>query len=60
MAKVQKNGYYTVAINDHCWINGCDTLWPPVFSPEGDKVLIRSIENGAYYRRVLPLADLLH
>jgi hypothetical protein len=60
MAKVQKNNHYTVAIDDHCWSNRCDMLWPPSFNPEGDKVLIRSVEKGAYYRRVLPLADLLH
>jgi len=57
-AKVEKNGKYTIAMNDRLWQRECEDVWNPVFSSEGDKILIRSIEEGTYYRRVIPITEL--
>jgi hypothetical protein len=57
-ARVQRNGRYTVAVDDRLWPPQCDLAWDPVFSPEGDRVMLRTIEGGAYFRRVLPVADI--
>jgi Tol biopolymer transport system component len=56
-AKVERNGRYTVAVNDRIWPRECDAVWGPLFSPDGTRILIRSIEDGVYHRRVLPVAD---
>ena len=59
-ARVDKNGKYTIAIDDRLWQQQCEAVWDPVFSPDGDKILLRSIEDGKYYRRILPVAELIH
>ena len=56
--RVEKNGKYTIALNDGLWEQECDALWDPVFSPEGDKLLVRSVEAGSYYRRIVPVAEI--
>jgi Tol biopolymer transport system component len=57
-AKVQRNGKYTVAVDDRLWSRDCDMAWDPVFSPDGDKLLLRTIDGGTYFRRVMPVADI--
>jgi hypothetical protein len=57
-AKVQKNGQYTVAVDDRLWSHQCDAVWDPVFSPDSQKILLKSLEDGSYYRRVIPVTDL--
>ena len=57
-AKVEKNGKYTIALNDRLWERQCEAAWDPVFSPGGDRILLRTVEDGAYYRRVLPVEEL--
>jgi hypothetical protein len=34
-----------------------DAIWDPVFSPEGDKILLRFIEDNTYYRQVVPVGE---
>jgi hypothetical protein len=41
------------------WSRQCEAAWDPIFSPEGDKILLRTVEDGMYYRRVLPVAELI-
>ena len=55
--RVEKNGKYTIALNDKLWKQECDALWNPVFSPDGDKLLVRSVEAGVYHRRVVSVAE---
>jgi hypothetical protein len=55
---MQRNGKYTVAVDDRLWSRTCDMAWDPVFSPESDKVLLRTIEEGTYFRRVVPVTDI--
>jgi hypothetical protein len=57
-AKVQINGQYTVAMDDRLWSHRCDAVWDPVFSPDSQKILLKSLEDGSYYRRVIPVTDL--
>ena len=57
-ARVEKNGRYTIAVNDRLWSHECEAVWDPEFSEDSSKILIRSIEDGIYYRRVLPLTEL--
>jgi hypothetical protein len=57
--RVEKNGKYTIALNDRLWSRQCEAAWDPIFSPEGDKILLRTVEDGMYYRRVLPVAELI-
>jgi hypothetical protein len=56
---VEKNGKFTIAVNDRLWSHDCEAAWDPVFSPEGDKILLRTVEDGTYYRRILPVTDLI-
>ena len=34
---------------------GLEAAWDPIFSPDGKKILLRGIEDGKYFREVLPL-----
>ena len=36
-----------------------DAIWDPVFNPEGDKILLRTIRDGIYTRSVLLVEDIL-
>ena len=54
---MEKKGKYTVAVNGKMWDRACDAVWDPVFSPEGDKILIRTVEGGVYHRHILPVSD---
>jgi len=56
-ALVEKNGKYTVAVNDRLWERECDAAWSPVFSTDGTAILLRSLEDGTYYRRIKSVND---
>jgi hypothetical protein len=49
---------YTVAVDDRVWARDCEAAWDPVFSPDGGSLLLRTIEGGTYFRRVMPVADI--
>ncbi|CAD7777617.1 MAG: hypothetical protein KCCBMMGE_01026 [Candidatus Methanoperedenaceae archaeon GB37] len=57
--KVERNHKYTWAINGKVWNKEFDAIWPPIFSPDGNKMLLRCIENGKYYRRIIPVSEIL-
>jgi hypothetical protein len=56
-AKVERAGKYTIALNDQLWPHDCEAAWDPAFSPDGTRLLFRTIENGEYFRRVIPVSD---
>jgi len=58
-AKVERGGKYTIAVDDHPWPKECDAAWDPVFSPAGDQLLLRTVESGTYFRRVVPVAEIV-
>jgi hypothetical protein len=41
------------------WKEPFEALWNPVFSPAGDKLLVRGVKDGVYSRRVVALKELL-
>ena len=56
-AKAEKNRRFVLVIDGRMGKHSFDTLWDPVFSPDGEKLLIRCIEDGKYYRRILPVSE---
>ena len=54
-AKVEIGAKFTIAVDGKVWDRSCDMVWDPCFSAAGDKLLVRSLEDGVYHRRVLPL-----
>ena len=57
--KIERNGKYSIALNDHLWGQECDAIWDPVFSPEGDKILLRILQDGIFSRRVISVKEIL-
>jgi hypothetical protein len=57
--KIEKNGKYSIAVNDHLWDQECDAIWDPVFSPEGDRILLRTLKDGIYSRHVISVKEIL-
>jgi hypothetical protein len=41
------------------WSKECEAAWDPIFSPDSSKILLRTIEDGTYYRRIIPVSDLI-
>ena len=58
-AKIERNGKYSIAVNDRVWDKQCDAIWDPVFSPEGDKILLRTLQDDCYTRHVLAVEEIL-
>lgn len=56
-AKVESGGKYTIAMNDRLWRRDCEAVWDPTFSPDGTRLLFRTIEDGVYFRRVIPVSE---
>ena len=57
--QLERRGKYSIAVNDRLWDQECDAVWDPVFSPEGDRVLLKTLQQGRYVRRVVSVADIL-
>jgi hypothetical protein len=58
-AKIERNGKYSVAVNDRIWDQAFDVIWDPVFSPEGDKIMLRTLQDGVYTRNVLSVKEIV-
>jgi len=54
---VEKNGRQTIVMNGKPW-KECEEVWEPIFSPDGSKVLVRSIESGKYFRSVISTSEI--
>jgi len=57
-AKVEKDGCYTIVMNGRSWRRESEALWNVAFSPDGSKVLVCAVEEGKYYRRVMPITEI--
>jgi hypothetical protein len=55
-AKVERDGRFAIAIDGRPWSRWYEGLWEPVFSPDGTRLLIRAVEDGVYFRQVVPAA----
>jgi hypothetical protein len=53
-AKVERDGRYAIVVDGRVWSSWFDALWTPVFSPDGERLLIRAVDNGTYFRNVVP------
>ena len=51
--RVKNVGEYGVFLDDKPVTGVCDFAWDPVFSPDGGKLLIKTVEEGKYHRRIL-------
>ena len=56
--KVEKAGKFGLVLNGKPWSVKFDAIWEPVFSPDGTHIMVRSIENDVYSRRVMPVSTL--
>jgi hypothetical protein len=56
--KFERNGKYGLALNDRLLEDGWDQIWDPVFSPAGDKILLRTLKDGIYSRQILSVTDM--
>jgi len=54
VAKVERGGRFAVAVDGKVWSPWYEMLWEPVFSPDGTQMLIRAVEDGTYFRQVVP------
>ena len=57
-AKVEIDGKYTIAVNGHLWHEGFDMAWDPTFSPDGSRLMLRTVEQGIYKRRIVPVSTI--
>ncbi len=51
----EKQGRYFAAVNDRVITGPYEYMANPVISPDGDKLLVKGIENGIYKRRIVAL-----
>ncbi|WDP88368.1 MAG: Tmc redox complex protein TmcD [Desulfobacter sp.] len=51
----EKDGRFFTAVNDKVVTGPYEYMADPVVSPEGDKVLVKGIEDGIYKRRIIAL-----
>ncbi|MCL5124721.1 MAG: hypothetical protein M1511_09545 [Deltaproteobacteria bacterium] len=58
-AKAARGSDYLMVIDGKIFQKGFDNLGDPVFSPDGSKLLTKTVEDGRYFRKVVPLGDLL-
>jgi hypothetical protein len=58
MTKAEKGGKYYVVIDGKMGKKGYESLWNPILSPDGQKLLIKCIDGGKYYRRVIPINEI--
>jgi len=50
--KAEKEGKFFIILDGRAGKEIFDMLWDPVFSPDGEKILIRAVSNGKYIRKV--------
>ena len=58
MTKVENGGRYSINANGREWGTRFDAMWEPAFSPDGKMVLVRGVEDGKFYRQVVPLSEI--
>ena len=56
-AAVEKNGKYTVVMDGREYGAEGEACFAPAFSPDSRFVLVKMVQDGKYYRRVIPVAE---
>ena len=59
IAKAEKDGKFFIVADGKIGKHRFEALWDPTFSPDGSKILVRGVEGGKYYRRVVPVEEIL-
>ncbi len=54
-ARIEKDGGYYLVVNGKVYDERFDMVFDPKVSPEGDKILLKTINNGIYKREILEL-----
>ncbi|MFC1520982.1 electron transfer complex subunit TmcD [Elusimicrobiota bacterium] len=57
-AKAEKDKKYMIVLNGNIIPKTYEKLWDPIFSPDGEKILLRYVEDGKYFREVAAFGDL--
>jgi hypothetical protein len=57
LTKVERGGRFAIAVDGRVWSPWYDALWEPALSPDGERLLIRAVEHGTYFRQVVPFAS---
>ena len=60
LAKVERDGRFAVAVDGKVWSSWYEQLWEPVVSPNGERLLLRVLHDGAYVRQVVPFGPTFH
>ncbi len=56
-ALVRKNNCMSIVMDGKPWRETFTQAWSPAFSPDSRSLLIRAVQDGAFIRQVVPLAD---
>lgn len=57
--RMEKNGRYYLVVNGTVYKEAFDMIFEPKISPENDKILLKSINNGIYSRQILSMDTIL-
>jgi hypothetical protein len=57
-AKAEREKEMFLVINGKIATKGFQNMCDPVFSPDGSKIMIKDLELGRFYRRLLPADQL--
>lgn len=57
--RMEKNNRYYLVVNGKVYQNDFDMMFEPAISPNSDKILLKAIKNGIYYRQTLSLDKVL-
>ena len=55
--RAKRNGSFTVVLDGKKFGEEFDRAWDPIFSPEGDKLLIRGMQDEEFVRIVVNMVD---
>jgi len=58
-AKAEIRGERLLVLDGKIVSRGYEDLWPPVFSPDGSKLMLRTVEVGAYSKRIAPVGEMI-
>lgn len=57
--RMEKNGRYYLVVNGKTYPKDFDMMFDPRISPDSDRILLKAIKDGIYYRQILPLDKVL-
>jgi hypothetical protein len=58
LAKVEREGRFAVAIDGVVRGQWYEGMWEPVISSDGQRLLVRAVDQGVYTRHVMQLNEM--